>query len=676
MAQAEKMKLTSLDIAEEKREQLKQLLEQLLPEAVNQSGIDFDQLKRALGEWIEPGKERFGLQWPGKAECMKIVQQPSVATLKPNRKESVNFDDTENLFIEGDNLEVLKLLQKSYFGKIKMIYIDPPYNTGNEFIYPDKFAETLDTYLEYTGQKDNEGRKFSTNTDSAGRYHSRWLNMMYPRLYLAKNLLCEDGSIFISIDDYEIHNLRALCNEIFGEENFLAQITWEKTRKNDARFFSAGHEYILVYAKNEALLRERNVYWREEKAGADDIFKEYERLHALHGSNFTLIERHLKAFYDELPSEHAAKKHSRYNRVDEKGVWRDDNMSWPGGNGPTYDVLHPKTGKPCKVPPGGWRFSTPEKMQEMIDAGIVVFREDHSEPPIRKTYLVRKAGKNDDSEENIGKQVMGTYIYRSALQATKTLKDLFGANVFENPKDHEIIGRLISYTTKPDDIILDFFAGSATTAHSVVEINRAESSKRKFICVQLPEKIDEKSEAYKLGYKTISELSADRIRRVMNKITADIKGQLDLGDNDALDLGFKTLKLDSSNFKVWEGSVEQLESLEKQLSLHVDHIAKSSTSEDILYELLLKAGFSLTTKVEKQKIAGKEVFSIEEGAMLICLEKELTQQVIDAMAEAAPLQVICLDEGFNGNDQLKANAVQTFKARAQADESEIVFRTV
>jgi len=265
----EKMPLTSMDVADEKREDLKRCLGQAFPEVFAEGAIDFDQLKRVLGEWVDPGKERFGLTWPGKADCVKIIQQPSVATLKPVREESVNFDETENLFIEGDNLEVLKLLQKAYFGKIKMIYIDPPYNTGNEFIYPDKFSETLETYLEYTGQKDSEGRKFSTNSDAVGRYHSNWLNMMYPRLYLARNLLCEDGSIWISIDDHEISRLRELCDHIFGEENFVASVIWQKVYapKNSARFFSEDHDYILVYARN-ADVWEPTLLPRTEEANA------------------------------------------------------------------------------------------------------------------------------------------------------------------------------------------------------------------------------------------------------------------------------------------------------------------------------------------------------------------------------------------------------------------------
>ena len=661
----ENMDLKSMDIAQEKRDALKQLF----PEVFTEDKIDFEQLRRVMGDWVEPGKERYGLNWPGKAECMKVIQAPSIATLKPAREESVNFDETENLFIEGDNLEVLKLLQKAYFGKIKMIYIDPPYNKGKEFIYPDKFSETLETYLQYTGQKDAEGKKFSTNPEKSGRYHSRWLSMMYPRLYLARNLLTEDGCIFISIDDIEHANLRHLCDQVFGSENFIASIMWEKTRKNDARFFSAGHDYMLCYAKSEEYLREKNVYWREEKAGADDIYTEFVRLQRVHKSDYRLMESELRQFYRNLPKDHPAKKHSRYNKIDERGVWRDDNMSWPGGGGPAYDVIHPKTGKPCEVPPGGWRYSTAEKMQEMIEAGTVVFREDHTEPPIRKTYLVRKTAGNEDADENIGKQVMGTYFYRSALQASNLMNSLLGENVFDNPKDHEVIARLISYVTDENDVILDFFAGSGTTAHSVIDLNVKRNSSRKFITVQLPENIGENEPAFKMGYRNIAEISIDRIRKASRQLIEE-------NSDFAGDTGLRVFKLSNSNFKLWDGTTDQEDDLAKQLELHVDHIDQESSAEDILYELLLKAGFELTTKVEKKAMAGKDVYAVSDGAMLICLDKAITSELIDALADANPLQVICLDEGFKGNDQLKTNAVQTFKSRAKEDEEPIVFRTV
>ena len=672
--QPEKMPLTSMDIAAEKREALKQFF----PEVFAEDRIDFDQLKRVLGDWVEPDKERFGLTWPGKAECMRIIQSPSVATLKPVREESVNFDETENVFIEGDNLEVLKLLQKAYFGKVKMIYIDPPYNTGGEFIYPDKYAETLDTYLAYTGQIDDEGRKFSTNTDSGGRYHSNWLSMMYPRLYLARNLLAENGAIAISIGEDEHGNLRALCNDIFGEENFVASLMWEKSRKNDAKLVSVGHDYILIYVKNKALLTEQKVTWREEKPGAREIWDKYLKLREELGDDDRAIEAALSDWFSNLPKDHPSKKWSRYKRVDRYGPWRDRDISWPGGDGPRYDVIHPKTGKPCAVPEAGWRYASTDEMQKQIKLGNVEFREDHTEPPFRKAHLKPRTDddvNNDDSEESddsddeLATQVRGTHFYKQSQVSVKFLKELMGGKVFDNPKDHQELARLLTYICGDEGgIVVDFFAGSGSFGHAVMEANTNAKSPFHYILVQLPEPVNEKERtgkaAQKLGFSNIAALSRERLRKAGH--------QLATLENDS-DRGFRTFSLGNSNFRLWSGFAKDIES---ELDLHVQNVTPSAKPEDIVYELLLKAGFPLTTKVKAEEMAGKTVYSVEDGALLICLDKEITPALIDALAEADPLQVICLDEGFKGNDQLKANAVQTFKARAASRETEIVFRTV
>ena len=334
--QPEKLDLTSLNIAAEQREKLKAAF----PEVFTEGGkVDFERLKMTLGEMVDAGKERYGMNWPGKAECFRTIQTPSRATLRPCREESVNFDKTENLIIEGDNLEVLKLLQKGYLGKVKMIYIDPPYNTGNDFIYPDNYSEDLETYLSYTGQVDGEGKKFSTNTETDGRFHSKWMNMMYPRLFLARNLLKAEGHILVSISDKEVDNLKRLCNEVFGEENFITQMVWEKGRKNDARFFSAGHEYILVFAKSQSLLREKKTVWREEKPGAREIWHKYLELREKHQSDDAKIEMCLQEWFSSLSKGNPSKKWSRYKRVDQYGPWRDRDISCPRGEGLSYDIF-------------------------------------------------------------------------------------------------------------------------------------------------------------------------------------------------------------------------------------------------------------------------------------------------------------------------------------------------
>lgn len=628
MNEPQKMELASMDVAEEKRDELKRCLGDAFPEVFAEGSIDFDQLKRVLGEWVDPGKERFGLNWPGKAECMKIIQQPSVATLKPVREESVNFDETENLFIEGDNLEVLKLLQKAYFGRVKMIYIDPPYNTGNEFIYPDKYAETLETYLTYTGQIDDAGRKFSTNSDATGRYHSRWLSMMYPRMYLARNLLRDDGILFVSIDDHEVANLKHLMDSIFGEENFVSSIIWEKiyTTKNDSALISGCHDYLLVYAKNAVT----------SKLGS-------------------------------LPRTKAMD--ARYTNPDHdpRGPWKAIPLYADGERKNGRFVITGPTGRKFEPPPEAhWRYIE-DDVQKLIEDNRISFGKDGSAQPNLKRFL---------SELSDGVKSKTIWFHKevgSNDTANREIKSLFDGDdkMFSFPKPTSLVRRMIQLgADSPDSIILDFFAGSASTAHAVMAANADDAGKRKYIMVQLPEPTDRDD------FATIADIAKERIRRAATRITDDRKGQLDLKGGGDRDFGFKVLKLDRSNFGVWGGERTTDEDLGQQIEMHVDHLSKASSAEDVLYELLLKSGFSLTTKVQTVEIAGKQIFSIEDGALLICLEKEITSELIDALAEANPLQVICLDEGFKGNDQLKANAVQTFKARAEVEESEIVFKTV
>jgi adenine-specific DNA-methyltransferase len=618
-----------MDVAGEKREELKRPLGAAFPEIFAEGKIDFDQLKRILGEWVEPGKERFSLNWPGKAECIKIIQQPSVAALKPVRAESVDFDTTENLFIEGDNLEVLKLLQKSYFSKVKLIYIDPPYNTGNEFIYPDKYAETLETYLAYTGQVDDGGRKFSTNTDASGRFRSRWLNMMYPRLYLARNLLREDGAIFMSISDHELSSLRQICDLVFGEENFVAQLVWKSRKFPDSRSVtqvSTDHEYIVVYRRSEEALF-RGIGRDETKFKNPD-----------NDARGLWMSRSILglATADQRPNLH-------------------------------YPIKDPATGMVFEAPANrGWRYSK-ERMQKLISEGRILFPKDSDGRPREKKF------KPDLQSEYMAFPSIIDDVFTS--DGTEEVRRLFGAQVFDFPKPSELMRRLVEQLSADDDIVLDFFAGSGSLAHGVMLQNQKDEGRRRWIMIQLPEACDDGTEAAKLGYKTIAEIGKERIRRAAAQIASGEHDQLHLDASIQPDNGFKALKLDRSNFKVWNGGAEEQE-FERQIELHIDHLLSTSSAEDVLYELLLKAGFQLTTKIRTAIFAGKSVFSIEGGSLLICLEKKITPDLIDALADANPLQVICLDEAFKGNDQLKANAVQTFRGRALAEESEIVFRTV
>ena len=528
-----KMKLTSMDVSEEKRGELKRALGEAFPEVFEEGRIDFDQLKRALGEWVDPGKERFGLNWPGKAECMKIIQQPSVATLKPAREESVDFDKTENLFIEGDNLEVLKLLQKAYFGKIKMIYIDPPYNTGQEFIYPDKYSETLDTYLAYTGQANEDGRKFSTNTEAAGRYHSNWLKMMYPRLYLGRTLLRDDGVIFISIDDHEAANLKLLCDQVFGEENFVAQNVWQKRYSRENRgIIGDAHEYVLTYAKNL------------------ESFKEV--------SNLVSITKSQRKAY-------------RNNNEEDKGPWRAIPMTAQGYRpNQMYEIRSP-SGR-VFTPPQGRCWSMIETEFRKLEAeGRIYFGKNGDAQPGVIRYLSEVAG-----------VVPWTWWPHDETghtdEARKEIREYLGStNIFDTPKPIRLILRMLEIATSEDDIVLDFFAGSCTTAHAVFVRNQADDGRRRFIMVQLPEPCPEGSEAREAGFKTVAAIGRQRIKNAAQKIADTTTSELKLKEVLPLDLGFRAFDLGRSNFRAWDGEAALDSELAKQIEMHVDHLASPAT---------------------------------------------------------------------------------------------------
>lgn len=629
----EKFDLRSMDITEGKKEQLKQLF----PEVFREDVIDFDHLKRVLGDWVDPGKERFGLNWPGKAECMKTIQQPSVATLRPHREESVNFDETEHLFIEGDNLEVLKLLQKSYFGRVKMIYIDPPYNTGNEFIYPDNYTESLDTYLKYTGQKDEEGNWQSTNKDTEGRFHSKWLNMMYPRLFLAKNLLKDDGIIFISIDDHEISNIRKVCDEIFGEENFISQFIWKRRQNVDSRSktgASVDHEYAVCYRKTDL----------GKIRGAEKDLNKYSNPDGDPRGDWMSADMTGLATKDQRPNLH-------------------------------YELTDPESGITYECPPTGWRYE-PKRMKELIENDEVIFPSKPDGRPRRKKF------QKDLESEYTGFSTILKTVYNT--QGTREVRGIFDdKEYFDFPKPKDLLKILIQQGTSNEaknDIVLDFFAGSCSTAHAVLELNKIENNNRRFIMVQLPEPTIEDTEAHNAGFKNIADIGKERIRRVLKQIKEDQKSdkQLELGEdgekkNDQ-DLGFKVFKLTPSNFKVWEAPGVDIdpEELKAQLDAFSDHLNPENQEESILFELILKSGFPLTANIEKIKLEGKNVFNVENGKLIICLAEELTFEVLDAISEKEPQRVICLDNGFTGDDAdaLKTNAVQLFKSK------EIEFRTV
>lgn len=633
-------------------------LRAVFPECFADGKLDIDKLLSLCGEYVSNDFEKYRFEWKGKADCLKLAQKRSTGTLRPCPDESVGWDTTRNLYIEGDNLEVLKLLQTTYFRKVKMIYIDPPYNTGNDFVYADDFADPMARYKEVTQQTTK------SNPETMGRFHTNWLNMMYPRLRLAANLLRDDGVIFISIDDAELYNLKKVCDEVFGEENYVATLVYDKNRKNDAKYFSVGHEYMLVYFKSAATIYEMGIILRATKEGIDEVKAEFDRLRKEYNDDWAKVNEGLKALYASWPDDDERKSLARFTRVDEKGPYRDDgNISWPGGGGPRYDVLHPVTGKPCKVPSRGWVYPNPMRMQEEIENGRVVFGKDETVTPKIRTNLFEQ-----------DKEVMRSVNFSYAQTITQEFNKMFdGVRIFENPKSVSDIKKLIEYvTTQADsDIILDFFSGSATTAHAVMQLNAEDGGNRQFILVQLPEVCDEKSEAYKAGYKNICEIGKERIRRAGAKILAEAEEQcqqLKLGEEEKSlpDVGFRVFKLDTTNLKIWDATPienNQLEILYDRMNRMVQQVKPERTDMDMVCEVMLKLGVPLTYLITKVDINGKTAYSVgDDVLLLVCLAPDVSPEDVEAMADYAPGRIVIARESF-ADDTAMANAYYILRDR-------------
>lgn len=631
----ERLDLLSYDIAEANRQELLRLF----PEIRTEGGkIDFDRLKLVLGEMVDTGRERYGLNWPGKASCFHTTEAPSLGTLRPCPEESIEFDTTENLIIEGDNLEVLKLLQKSYIAKVRMIYIDPPYNTGKNFIYPDDYTESLQVYLEYTGQVDGNGRKFSTNTDSDGRFHSKWLNMMYPRLYLARNLLSEDGIMFVSIDDHEAANLRKICEDIFGEENILAQLCWRTDGNfdNQAKFKEC-HEYILVVAKDADKVPHPPVVDPSTPPDSKVFLPEIRNTIVKNGPKNPQSEILLPVgFPCEL-------------REGEVGPRVD---SWPQ----YLDRAEIKDGRlaePVTVK-SGWQSK--DLLLAFIRNGFEPIKDGKGQ---ETRFIITATGGIDGIKSRSHQSHVITVLTGlGGPQKASTEMGELGVPFDDYPKPTSLIKYFLQMVEGDDFIVLDFFAGSGTTAHAVLELNAEDKGNRRFILVQLPEPTKRED------YPTIAEICKERVRRVVKKLKAEDVGKLDLNCSGEQDRGFRVFKLAESNFVPWDANApKDTHQLVQQLTLHIDHLRQGRSAEDLLYELLLKSGKPLTTPISSEKLGGKTVYSVDDGAFLICLEPNVTLELIRAIAEKKPKRVICLDQGFVGNDQLKANAVQMFRAK-------------
>ena len=655
----EKLKMHSPNLTQDNIARIRDLFPGCVTEAKGEDGsvklaVDFDQLRQELAESIVEGpQERYHLNWPGKREALLTANAPIARTLRPCREESVDFDTTKNLFIEGDNLDALKLLQDNYLGKIKMIYIDPPYNTGNDFIYEDDFSETPSDFLKRSNQVDASGNRLVINAESNGRFHSDWLSMLYPRLKLARNFLRDDGVIFVSIDDVEFPNLRKILDEVFGESNFLATLVWDRNRKNDAKYFSVGHEYMVVYAKNEPLLSENQIIFRGEKDGVEDVRSEFDRLKAIHGSDWAAVRQGLLEFYRSIPDDDSRAPLKRFTKVDGKGPYRDDgNINWPGGGGPTYEVIHPETKKPCKLPTSGWRYPNPTRFWEEIAKGRVVFGPDETTVPRVRTNLFE----NSD-------QVMTSVHYSYAQTSANEFNALFdGRRVFENPKPISDLRRLIAYVTGPDDLICDFFAGSATTAHAVMKLNAEDGGNRRHIMVQVAEAINENHEAYLAGFKTIPELSRERIRRAGKKVLESV-----CHETWNKDVGFRTLKIDTSNMADVYYAPDALD--KAKFDLFVDNIKPDRTPEDLLFQVMLDWGVDLALPITKQSIQGKEVFFVDGNVLAACFDASgsIDEAFVKELAKHQPLRVVFRDAGYK-NSAVKINVEQIFKLLSPATE--------
>ena len=632
---------STVDIVQQNLDKLKELF----PGVFTEGKVDFDALRETLGDYVDDRPERYSFTWNGKSRARRIAQTPSTGTLRPCPEESVNWDTTRNLFIEGDNLEVLKLLQKSYHKKVKMIYIDPPYNTGKEFIYPDKFQDNLDTYLRYTGQIDDEGLKLSANTETSGRYHTNWLNMMLPRLKLARNLLRDDGVIFITIDDTEASNLRKLCDEVFGEENFVANIVWQKKQspQSDATYFSDMHDHILVYAKHARTSKVDSHGW------ARNLFPRGEQ------------------------------QNSRYRNPDDdpRGPWTSVDLTCnkTSDERPNlfFPVVNPNTGEevwPTKQRVWGYE---PDRMQTFVEEDRISWGASGTSFPRGKRFLSEVADGivpstwwgREDFGDNQG----------AAREVQALFQETYG--VFDTPKPTRLIKAMIHLATRSEpgdhEIVLDFFAGSASTAHAVLDKNKEDASRRRFVMVQLPEHIVEKrtlDNGSRLD--TIADIGKERIRRVIKRIESEqvekareAKEKLP-GTTEAapdLDLGFKVFKLDASSIHPWDADFDNLE---ETLFNSVENIKPDRSEADVLYELLLKYGLDLAVAIEERQIADKAVFIIGAGALIVCLAADISLDVVEGIAalkeELQPevMRVVFKDSGFK-DDVVKTNTVQILR---------------
>lgn len=630
----DKLDMKTSNLAEEKFKQLQELFPNAVTETVNEDGevvkaIDKDILMQEISsEVVEGREERYQFTWPDKRNAILTANAPISKTLRPSREESLNFDETENLYIEGDNLEVLKLLQETYLGKIKMIYIDPPYNTGNDFVYNDDFKESAEEYLENSGQYDEEGNRLEKNIETNGRFHTDWLNMMYPRLKLARNLLSDDGVIFISIDDKEVSNLKKICDEIFGERNIIANIIWQSTGgSNTGNSIITITEYILVYAKQKNNTPIKLTY----KKG-----------------KYNLTDVHVKS-------------RGKYERQKLDGKFTASHFS----NSLVYPICLPNGEK---IYPGGtskpkglwnWRWSK-KKVEWGLKNDFIEFVENKGSYKVYFKNYENVDNNNTKRKPSVPPKNIIDISIASTSKGTTEINELFDDKlVFEFTKSKELLFHLLNLIElNRNDIILDFFSGSSTTAHAVMQLNAEDGGKRKFIMVQLPEETDENSEAYKAGYKNICEIGKERIRRAGQKILKDNENEKEPKDLSNLDIGFRVLKVDTSNMKDVYYSPEDIE--KNIIEILEDNIKEDRSPEDLLFQVMLDLGIPLSSKIDVEEISGKQVYIVEDGFLIACFDKEITENIFKEIAKKQPYYAVFRDCSMK-DDSAIANFDQIFK---------------
>lgn len=626
--------------------------------------VDFDQLRQELADSIVDGpQERYHLNWPGKREALLTANAPIAKTLRPIRKktnakgeqieESVNFDTTKNLFIEGDNLDALKLLQETYLGKIKMIYIDPPYNTGSDFVYADDFTDDISEFFLRSNQVDSKGNRLTANPETSGRFHSDWLSMMYSRLKLSRNLLRDDGLIVVHIDENEYPNLEKLLAEIYGEKNNLGTIVWDKRNpKGDATGVAQQHELVCIYCKNRQFFNDSCKFQRP-KENAGKMLAKAKQIIAKEGG---INEKARKEYKDWVNQQDLTGGEKAYNQIDDNGdVFRLVSMAWPNKKKAPEDYLipliHPVTGKACPVPERGWR-NPPATMQELLKTGSIIFGSDEKTQPTRKYRL----------KDNLFENIPSLLYYGGSDDGL-----LAELNIpFDTPKPLQVAKKLIQSICKNDDILIDFFAGSCTAAHALMLLNAEDGANRRFIMVQVPEKCDDKSEARKIGYSVVSDIGKNRIRKAAEKIRKEFSDASSTKHTD-LDLGFRLLKVDTSNMADVYYAPDALDKI--NLDLFVDNIKPERTAEDLLFQIMVDWGVDLALPISRKSIQGKEVFFVDANALATCFDAHggVDEAFVKELAKSQPLRVVFRDAGFK-DSAIKINVEQIFRLLSPATE--------